>query len=220
LPGADGGPASLFGVSGIAATDQDALFVHGNELFWFQYDAGNPVLLGTYVVGLLPSSAETPISLVRQGPVALAAADTPNDFVLDAGTFTACVVLLGAGGMTDGGCLVDNGALVGADDAFLWVVGDGSGRLSAYGLDGGALIFVGSTPLSQQLTPPTGPFPLVGLGPPGFGTSRSLAPAVESDNVALQVFDLEQPLIGCNEQFAWEPTPSTDGGSALRVFVR
>lgn len=212
--------AGIFGLTSMTASPDDAIYAHGSNLFWFHYDAdaGTARLAGNLQLPPpFPSAPQSPVVLLLQGTTLVATANVPTPFILDAGTFDVSALTLGAGGFEDAGFSSLTGEVVGTDGQVFWIVGDGSGRLSAYTVDGGSLAFAASTPLSQDLNPPDVGSLIVSTSPLAAAHFQTLAPLMEGSNVSLQLYDATGTLQGANQRFVWE-SGSTE--TTVLVFPR
>jgi hypothetical protein len=217
---------SLLTVDGLAASSQGLVAASGSQLLWFAEDGGRIVATGSTVIPQL----QGPLMLAIEGATVLIAG--APDGGVDAGTctgqppstpcpgtFTACAVPFGASA-APASCQAILGTALGTDGALLWAVNDGTGRISAYGSDGGAFAFVASAPLSANLVAGVPGSFIVEIQPTDLGTivQGTVVPTVQGIDVTYAFYDILQNglLTGAGERFVWEP--ARDGG--ITVFPR
>jgi hypothetical protein len=226
----DAGGSGFFPATDLLATDQDAVVLIGGSspsLWWVAAgpDAGAVVSEG--MVSFADLTA--PLFGLRSGPNVLVVGMQPvffdGGFTLpDAGTYESCPVTLGSGGPTRGICALASGQVLSSDGAFVWVLDNGSGRMTALAQDGGSLSFVASSPLSGGgemivALPGVDQGGLVTLADPTSTSSPvTVLPQTDGQNAVFQLYSTSsQAPTRWNRRFAWTG-PGT--GVGFTAFAR
>jgi hypothetical protein len=219
---------ALFTVDGLAASAQGLVAGSGSQLLWFSQDGGHIVAGGSTVIPELQGA----MMIALEGTTVLVAGTPSGGF--DAGDcaglpistqcpggFTGCAVAFGGTAPPPAACQPVTGQALGTDGALLWAFNAASGRMSAYGSDGGAFAFFASAPLSANLVAGQANSFIVEIEPTDVPNTVKgiVAPTVEGLDVAYAFYDpLPGQLSGVGQSFVWEPNP--DGSPGIKVFSR